>query len=213
MIPLYGDVDLTTSEFIHVEAECSASPIFTGNDICPVGHMTSPPKPMRGVVAETIWFFTFGRSLFKQCSYSIFEDDPPSTYIRCMKWPHISASMIIGPSIPSSSPKGGNKIYGFGEKLCVILCLATFYHGVVIGGRVLNLPLSRARISLGDFVRRMNLSRLRSDLCWFWKSPILSKLCFLLASCCFHTGSAFFRTFNELRVGDSVHESGDSHAL
>ncbi|GJY17452.1 hypothetical protein Tco_0388943 [Tanacetum coccineum] len=51
--------------------------------------------------------------------------------------------MIIGPSVPSSSPKGGNEISRQGEKLCVIFCLA----------------------------------------------------------------------FDELRVGDSVHESGDSHAF
>ncbi|GKC30737.1 hypothetical protein Tco_1038031 [Tanacetum coccineum] len=61
----------------------------------------------------------------KQCSYKISEADPPSTYIRCTQWPPISASMIIGPSVPSSSPRGGNKISGLGEKLCVILCLAT----------------------------------------------------------------------------------------
>ncbi|GKD25997.1 hypothetical protein Tco_1232211 [Tanacetum coccineum] len=71
-------------------------------------------------------------SLLKQCAYSISEDDPPSTYMRCMKWPPIFASMIIGPSVPSSSPKGGNKISGSGEKLCVIFCLATFCHGWTI---------------------------------------------------------------------------------
>nr|GEV84395.1 hypothetical protein [Tanacetum cinerariifolium] len=69
--------------------------------------------------------------------------DPPSTYMRCMKWPPISASMIIGPSVPSSS-----------------------FRGVVISGGALNLPLSKAKISLGDFVRSVNLSRLLSDLCW-----------------------------------------------
>ncbi|GKE66960.1 hypothetical protein Tco_1521121, partial [Tanacetum coccineum] len=53
----------------------------------------------------------------KQCLYSIFEADPPSTYMRCMQWPHISASMIIGPSVPSSSPRGGKRISGLGEKL------------------------------------------------------------------------------------------------
>ncbi|GJW81437.1 hypothetical protein Tco_0145412 [Tanacetum coccineum] len=42
--------------------------------------------------------------------------------------------MIIGPSVPSSSPKGGTKF-------------------LVIGDGALNLPLSRAKISFGDFVR------------------------------------------------------------
>ncbi|GJW73148.1 hypothetical protein Tco_0132518 [Tanacetum coccineum] len=81
IIPLYGDGDLTTIKFIYVEVECSSSPIFTSSDICPIGHMISPLKPMRGVVAGTIWLFTSGRSLPKQCSYSIYEADPPSTYI------------------------------------------------------------------------------------------------------------------------------------
>ncbi|GJX59301.1 reverse transcriptase domain-containing protein, partial [Tanacetum coccineum] len=40
-------------------------------------------------------------------------------------WPPISTSMIIGPSVPSSSPRGGNKISGLREKLCVILCVST----------------------------------------------------------------------------------------
>ncbi|GJS55969.1 RNA-directed DNA polymerase, eukaryota [Tanacetum coccineum] len=100
----------------------------------------------------------------------------------------------MGPSVPCSSPKGGNEIFGSREKLCVILCLATFFHGwtiriaialsfpdnlllflfstgVVIGGGVLNLPLSKAKISLGDF------------------------------------------TLNELEVSNPVHESRDSHAF
>nr|GFB02685.1 hypothetical protein [Tanacetum cinerariifolium] len=42
-----------------------------------------------------------------------------------MQWPPISASIIIGPSVPLSSPRGGKRISGLGEKLCVILCLAT----------------------------------------------------------------------------------------
>ncbi|GJR42659.1 hypothetical protein Tco_1310762 [Tanacetum coccineum] len=46
------------------------------------------------------------------------------------------------------------------------LLLFLFSTGVVIRGRALNLPLSRAKISFGDFVSSVNLSRLRSDLCW-----------------------------------------------
>ncbi|GJZ44620.1 hypothetical protein Tco_0591875 [Tanacetum coccineum] len=75
---------------------------------------------MRGAVAETTWFFTSGRNLLKQCPYSISEADSPSTYMRCTKWPPISASMIIGPSVPSSSPKGGNEISRSKEKLCTL---------------------------------------------------------------------------------------------
>ncbi|GKA65144.1 hypothetical protein Tco_0764851, partial [Tanacetum coccineum] len=48
----------------------------------------------------------------------ISEAEPPSIYMRCMQWPPISASMIIGPFVPSSSPKGGKRIYGLEEKLC-----------------------------------------------------------------------------------------------
>ncbi|GJV82092.1 hypothetical protein Tco_1517962 [Tanacetum coccineum] len=33
--------------------------------------------------------------------------------------------MIIGPSVPSSSSRGGKRISVLGEKLCVIFCLAT----------------------------------------------------------------------------------------
>ncbi|GJS51761.1 hypothetical protein Tco_0625123 [Tanacetum coccineum] len=68
--------------------------------------MVSPLNPMSGVVAGTIWFFIYGWSLMKQCSYKTSEDAPPSIYIRCTKCPPISASMIIGPFVPSSSPRG-----------------------------------------------------------------------------------------------------------
>nr|GEV45611.1 integrase, catalytic core [Tanacetum cinerariifolium] len=50
--------------------------------------------------------------------------DPPSTYMRCIKCPPISASIINGPSVLSSSLKGGNEISGSREKLCVTLFLA-----------------------------------------------------------------------------------------
>ncbi|GKD26806.1 hypothetical protein Tco_1233020 [Tanacetum coccineum] len=81
IIPLCWDGDLITMKFIHAEVECSSSPIFTSRDIWPIGQMVSPLNPMSDV------------------------DAPPSTYIRCTKCPPISASMVIGPSVPSSSPK------------------------------------------------------------------------------------------------------------
>ncbi|GKD93117.1 hypothetical protein Tco_1372954 [Tanacetum coccineum] len=52
--------------------------------------------------------------------------------MRCMQWPPIFASNIIGPSFPSSSPKGGKKISGLGEKLCA----ATFCCFVAKDARV-----------------------------------------------------------------------------
>ncbi|GJV90707.1 hypothetical protein Tco_1538520 [Tanacetum coccineum] len=117
IIPLCWDGDLTTMKFIHAEVECSSSPIFTSKDIWPSGQMVSPLNPVRYVVAGTIWLLISGRSLTKQCSYRISEDAPLSTYIRCTKCPPISASMIIGPSVPFSSPRGGKEIVVSGEKL------------------------------------------------------------------------------------------------
>ncbi|GKD69971.1 hypothetical protein Tco_1324061, partial [Tanacetum coccineum] len=93
-----------------VDVEWSSSPIFTSREIWPIGQMVSPLNPMSDVVAGIIWLLTSGRSLTKQCSYRTSEDAPPSTYIRCMKCPSNSASMIIGPSVPSSSPKDGKEI-------------------------------------------------------------------------------------------------------
>ncbi|GJW03809.1 hypothetical protein Tco_1562665 [Tanacetum coccineum] len=91
--------------------------------------MVSLLNPMSDMVAGTIWLLTSGRSLTKQCSYRISEDALPSTYIRCTKYPPISALMIIGPSVPSSSPKDGKEIVVSGEKLWVTLCFATLSHG------------------------------------------------------------------------------------
>ncbi|GKA88255.1 hypothetical protein Tco_0810019 [Tanacetum coccineum] len=111
--------------------------------------MISLPKPTRGTMAGTIWLFTSGWSLLKQCSYSISEVDPLSTYIRCMKWPPISASMIMGPSVLSSFLSGENKIYGSREKLCVILCLATLFHSWTIRiAMALSFPEMHALISV-----------------------------------------------------------------
>ncbi|GKD92395.1 hypothetical protein Tco_1372232, partial [Tanacetum coccineum] len=46
--------------------------------------------------------------------------------------PPISASIIIGPSVPSFSSRGGNEITVSGDKVWVILCLATLCHGCTI---------------------------------------------------------------------------------
>nr|GEW25548.1 hypothetical protein [Tanacetum cinerariifolium] len=119
-------------KFIQAEVECSSSPIFTSSCICPIGHIISSLNPIKGVVAGTNWFLIFGWSLLKQCSYNISEADTPSTYMQCIQWSLISASMIIGPSVPSSSPRGGKRISGLGEKLYVILCLATLSQGWTI---------------------------------------------------------------------------------
>ncbi|GKA67878.1 hypothetical protein Tco_0767795 [Tanacetum coccineum] len=132
IIPLCWDGDLTTMKFIHAEVECPSSPIFTSKDIWPSGQMVSPLNPVRYVVGGIIWLLISGRSLTKQCSYKISVDAPPSTYIRYTKCPPISASMIIGPSVPSSSPRVGKDIVVSGEKLWVTFCLATFSYGWII---------------------------------------------------------------------------------
>ncbi|GKE95301.1 hypothetical protein Tco_1580156 [Tanacetum coccineum] len=93
IIPLYGDGDLTTMKFIQAKVECSSSPIFTSNDICPSGHIISPMNPTSGIAAGTIRFLTSGRNLLKQ------------------------SSMIMGPSVPSSSPSDGKEITDSGEKV------------------------------------------------------------------------------------------------
>ncbi|GKD85977.1 hypothetical protein Tco_1357131, partial [Tanacetum coccineum] len=53
--------------------------------------------------------------------------------MRWTKCPPILASIIIGPSVPSSSPMGGNEIIVSGDKVWVILCLATLYMAVPSG--------------------------------------------------------------------------------
>ncbi|GKA42502.1 hypothetical protein Tco_0735162 [Tanacetum coccineum] len=129
IIPLCWDGDLITMKLIHAEVECSSSPILTSRDIWPIGQIVSPLNPMSDVVAGIIWLLISGRSLTKQCSYRTSKDASPSMYIRCTKCPPISALMIIGPSIPSSSPKDRKEITVSEEKLWVILCLATLSHG------------------------------------------------------------------------------------
>nr|GEY57831.1 hypothetical protein [Tanacetum cinerariifolium] len=72
------------------------------------------------------------------------------------------------------SPRGGNEISRcmHSSLLCSTspwnsqnLLLFLFSTGVDIGGGALNLPLPKAKIPFGDFVRSVNLLRLRSDLC------------------------------------------------
>ncbi|GJT89839.1 ribonuclease H-like domain-containing protein [Tanacetum coccineum] len=101
IIALCWDGDLITMKFIHAEVECTSSPILTSKAIWPSGQM---------------------------CSYKTSEDALPSTYTRCTKCPPISASIIIGPSVLSSSPRGGKAIVISGEKFWVILGLATLSH-------------------------------------------------------------------------------------
>ncbi|GJY46311.1 hypothetical protein Tco_0435374 [Tanacetum coccineum] len=91
MIALCWDGDLITMKFIYAEVECTSSPTFTSKAIWPSGQM--------------------------QCSYKTSEDAPPSMYTLCTKCPPISTSMIIGPSVPSSSLRGGKDIVVSGEKL------------------------------------------------------------------------------------------------
>ncbi|GJW48500.1 hypothetical protein Tco_0080146 [Tanacetum coccineum] len=142
-------------KFIQAEAECSSSPILTNNYICPIVHMIPPLNPIKRVVAGINCFLISRWSRLKQCSYKISEADPPSTYIRCTQWPLISASMIIGPSVPSSSPRGRKKISGLGEKLCVILCIATFFQGWTIRiANALSFPeVSPFFATLGAYIR------------------------------------------------------------
>ncbi|GKA76500.1 hypothetical protein Tco_0782961 [Tanacetum coccineum] len=104
IIPLYGECDLTIMKFIHAEVECSSYPIFTSSDTCPIGHIISPLNPTK-----------------------ISEEASPFTYMRWTRCPPTSASITMGPSVPSSSPKGGNEIIVFGENVWVILCLAIFH--------------------------------------------------------------------------------------
>ncbi|GKF53829.1 hypothetical protein Tco_0160739 [Tanacetum coccineum] len=92
---LCWDGDLITMKSIYAEVECSSSLIFTSRDIWPIGQMVSPLNPMSDVVAGIIWLLISGRILTKQ------------------------SSMIIGPSVLSSSPKDGKEITVSGEKLWV----------------------------------------------------------------------------------------------
>ncbi|GJR01438.1 hypothetical protein Tco_0524422 [Tanacetum coccineum] len=184
IIPLCWDGDLTTIKFIHAEVECPSSPIFTSKDIWPSGQIVSPLNPVRYVVGGTIWLLISGRSLTKQCSYSISEDAPPSTYIRCTKCPPISASMIIGPSVPSSSPRGGKDIVVFGEKLWVTFCLATFSHGWTIRmASGLSFP------AVSPFLGAFGLSFCFSSLMNCDNLPAL-----IISSICFSQLHAFVRT-------------------
>nr|GEV63682.1 hypothetical protein [Tanacetum cinerariifolium] len=77
-----------------------------------------PPKTdHKKNILKMLKGFIFGRNLLKQCSYKISEEDPPSTYMRCTQCPPISASMIMGPFVPASSPRDEKEITDFGEKV------------------------------------------------------------------------------------------------
>nr|GEV83695.1 transposase (putative), gypsy type [Tanacetum cinerariifolium] len=96
-------------------------PPATGNfsipDICPGGHIISPLNSTSGVVAGTNWLLTSGQNLLKQCSCKISEEEHSSMYMWCTKCPPISASMIMGPSVLSSYPKGRKEITDSGVKV------------------------------------------------------------------------------------------------
>ena len=66
MIPLYGEGDLITIKFIHVDVECCSSPTTTSKRNCPIGHIFSPVKPVSDVVAGINWLCISGRSRLKQ---------------------------------------------------------------------------------------------------------------------------------------------------
>ncbi|GKD01553.1 hypothetical protein Tco_1171827 [Tanacetum coccineum] len=181
--------------------------------------------------------------------------------MRCMQWPPISASMIIGPSVPSSSPRSGKKISGLGEKLCVILCLATLSQGWTI--RIANalsfpelssffaaLGCSFSLLCLSSLIKCDSFPALSISLICFFRCIHSSMLCPTspwnsqnLAWFRFSTGVVIvpeasfleilllvtlllfpwwkrllpldfiMETFDEFGVCDSMHESGDSHAL
>ncbi|GJR83026.1 hypothetical protein Tco_1121650 [Tanacetum coccineum] len=97
---LYGDGNRTIMKFIHELVECSTSPSDTNKDICPSGQDISPSNRRSGVVAGVIQFLTSGQSWLKQCSYRTSEAEPPSTYMRCMRWPPISGSITVRLSSP-----------------------------------------------------------------------------------------------------------------
>ncbi|GKB62633.1 hypothetical protein Tco_0918819 [Tanacetum coccineum] len=75
--------------------------------------------------------------------------------MRCMQCPPISVSMIIGPSVPSSSSRGGKDISVLGEKLCVIFCLAALSQGWTISiASALSFPeASPFFVTLGAYIR------------------------------------------------------------
>ncbi|GKA71118.1 hypothetical protein Tco_0777257 [Tanacetum coccineum] len=176
IIPLCWDGDLTTMKFIHAKVECPSSPNFTSKDIWPSGQMVSPLNSVKYVVGGTIWLIISERSLTKQCLYKISEDAPPSTYIWCMKCPPISASMIIGPSVPSSSPRGRKDIVVSGEKLRVTFYLATFSHGWIIR-MASGLSFPTVSPLLGAFGLSFCFSSLMN--CDNFPALIISSICFL----------------------------------
>ncbi|GKF07548.1 hypothetical protein Tco_0041772, partial [Tanacetum coccineum] len=88
-------------KFIRALVECSMSPNDTINDICPNGQYISLLNPRSEVVVGVIYLLISKRSLLKQRSYKTSEAEPPSTYMRCMRWSPTSALTTIGLSCPS----------------------------------------------------------------------------------------------------------------
>ncbi|GJT09554.1 hypothetical protein Tco_0856596 [Tanacetum coccineum] len=93
-------------------------------------------------------------------------------------WPPILTSMIIGPSVPSSSSRGGNEISGSGRETIV-----RFLSGYPLPRLVAHRPWRSLEFSLSK-------PNFLGDLC---------KECEL--------GQSSLRTLNELGVGNLVHES------
>nr|GFB64162.1 reverse transcriptase domain-containing protein [Tanacetum cinerariifolium] len=78
----------------------------------------------------------------------------------------------------------------FPMKFTEFASISFFYQGCNCGGG-LKFTLSKAMISFGVFMRRVNLSCFRYGICWFRNPPFL-KFCFCPASCCFHDGNNLF---------------------
>ncbi|GKB19612.1 hypothetical protein Tco_0853535 [Tanacetum coccineum] len=97
-------------KFIQTLVKCSLSPSDTSSEIYPSGLEISSLNPRSGVVAGILRFLISGWSQLKQCSYKTSEVLPPSTYIRCIRWPPIFAWITMGWSSPSSFSNAGNEI-------------------------------------------------------------------------------------------------------
>ncbi|GKD08245.1 hypothetical protein Tco_1187930 [Tanacetum coccineum] len=167
--------------------ECSPSPKDTINDICPNGQDISLLNPKRGVVAGVIRLLNFRQSLLKQCSYNLFNTDPPSTYMRWMRWPSTFASTTIGFSCLSLLSSSLIKCDNCSDLNASSICFCPD-----MGGGALNFTVSIAKISFRVFIRGVNLSYLLPDLCWFLKCGLLSKLGLWLVSWCLYADGDFF---------------------
>nr|GEY33356.1 (R)-mandelonitrile lyase-like [Tanacetum cinerariifolium] len=112
----------------------------------------------------------------------------------CLLWiplvePLSARNLTVHTALSTVVPPSPKVVFEEEESLLAFV----FSVEVIIGGGGLNFPLSKARISFGVFLIRVNLSCLRSVLCWFQKLPFL-KFYFCPASCCFHNGNDFFHS-------------------